>query len=78
MIKTHITWLIDQVPATTELTAKLVEMETQEKTDGIRTIISQGDGQITIERTWIDVDAANEWINFITSTFTPVSAVIVE
>jgi hypothetical protein len=77
MIKTHVTWLDGETLPSAEITAKVNEMTAQGKTDGSWTKISEADGQYTIERTWTDVDAANEWINFIT-TFNPVLAVIVE
>jgi hypothetical protein len=75
MIKTQITWLTGQ--AVREVSSKLNEMKAQGKTDGTRTFINETDTQSTWERTWIDADAANEWIDFI-KTLDPVSAVIVE
>ena len=77
MIKTHVTWVKGQTPPAQDIIDKITEMETQGKTDGTRVRINETVTQFTAERTWTDVNAANEWINWVT-TYNPVSAVIVE
>lgn len=78
MIKTHVTWLIvDNTLRLIETGAKVTEMTAQEKTDGNWTKINETSDRYTIERSWIDINAASEWITFIT-TYNPVSAVVVE
>lgn len=77
MIKTHVTWLADAARPTAELATKIEEMTAQEKTIGDWTQINEADDRATVERSWVDINAATEWINFVT-TFNPVSAVVVE
>lgn len=77
MIKTHVTWVADAARPTAELATKVDEMTAQGKTDGSCTQINEADDRVTVERSWVDINAAAEWINFVT-TYNPVLAVIVE
>lgn len=81
MIKTHVTWQL-QTPTEqqlVEIREKAVIMIAEGKTDSTAISIDDPNHPFLriIEKHWVNVDAANEWIAFV-QQFNPVSAVIVE
>jgi len=78
MIKTQVTWGPDQ-PTSEEfkiISDFLEDLIVQGKTDGVLNK-SSDDINITVsERTWVDADTAQLWVNFI-NQFEPESAVVI-
>ena len=81
MIKTHVTFAagVPTEEQQTEAKNKAAEMATEGKTDDVYIVIKNPEipNQYTVERTWTDTAAANEWISYI-QTFGPISAEIVD
>lgn len=79
MINTLVTWQELLVGDNkTEVTAKLAELKTAGKfVENTRIAVENSDGTTSIKRSWVDLAAAQEWIDYIT-TYNPISAVIVD
>jgi hypothetical protein len=78
MITTHVTWnknVTEEERAAID--KRLEQMILENKTDGIGSWTSDSEYGRTLERNWSTVEAAEEWIAFIT-TYSPVSAQIID
>ena len=75
MATTQVTWSDTQTSSFDEIADKAFEMQAQGKTDGNWQKNTNEDGNSTVERTWTDVPAAQEWIDFV-NQFNPLSATI--
>jgi hypothetical protein len=79
MVKTHVTWKTEpSAEATVAIDNKITEMSNEDKTDGILTKIPlDNNDQYIGERTWVDLESAQEWLDFIVQ-MSPAEALIVE
>lgn len=74
MTKTKVTW--QSRPHHNDVSRKLATMIQDGKTDGLAISTVEADNSESIERTWRDLESAQEWIDFVTN-YNPISAVIV-
>jgi len=75
MIKTYVTWKDNQlsVDEISELNNLVDELTVQGKTDGLLEFSNRNSGgTFTSERSWVDVESAQSWIDFVLK-FNPVS-----
>jgi hypothetical protein len=79
MAKTKITWNLTTPPfAGSNIDDELETCIATGKTDGNPTITQDGDLRI-VERTWVDTESAQAWIDYLKSVGnTPESAIVIE